>query len=63
VACRYSATRSSVGNEMLGLRKASSSVRPNAINTDGGLYCSTDCDSVYRDELWLKVLLQRNSVS
>ena len=57
----YIASRSWARNEMLGLRKASS-VQPNAINTDVGLY-STDCDSVYRGELWLKVLLQTNSMS
>jgi hypothetical protein len=49
VAYAYIASRSWFRNEMLGLRKASS-VQPNAINTHVGLY-STDCDSVYREEL------------
>jgi hypothetical protein len=49
VAYAYIASGRWVRNEMLGLRKASS-VQPNAINTDVGLY-STDCDSVYREEL------------
>lgn len=49
VAYAFIASRSWVRNELLGLRKASS-VQPNAINTDVGLY-STDCDSVYREEL------------
>lgn len=49
VAYAYIASRSWVRNVMLVLRKASS-IQPNAINTDVGLY-STDCDSVYREEL------------
>jgi hypothetical protein len=49
VAYAYIASRSWVRNEMLVLRKASS-VQPNAIKTDVGLY-SADCDSVYREEL------------
>jgi len=49
VAYAYIASRSWVRNETLGLRKASS-VLPNAINTDVGLY-STDCDSVHREEI------------
>jgi len=49
VAYAYIASRIWVRNETLGLRKASS-VQPNAINTDVGLY-STDCDSVYGEEL------------
>jgi len=61
LAYAYIASRSWVRNVMLGLRKASS-IQPNAINTDVGLY-STDCDNVYREELWLKVLLQTNSMS
>jgi hypothetical protein len=49
LAYAYIASRSWVRNVMLSLRKASS-IQPNAINTDVGLY-STDCDNVYREEL------------